>query len=355
MRRLLLALACVCVPSLAVAQVSQAQAQFPALVAPAFASAIASLVGCSTTGTVLTGGPTPLCSSTPTVTSLTLATSLGTFIGQSAQISTLQNGATGQVLCVANAYTSASNNESLCIDGNSRRINMSSTGGPAQGALTFALSGTAIWAMAATGGHWLASTDNVTDIGASAATRPRTGYFGTSVISPLVNATTGVQINGAAASGNYLIGNGTNFVSLQPALMHANPANQTGNGTATFKMNGLGAAAAPCLITPVTTGRVIFTISGYAGNTTTLDSVQYKMAYGTGAPPANAAAATGTVISATGSFIALTGNLAVPFSMTSIATGLTLATAVWFDLQVADSAAAGTGQITLVDCTANEI
>lgn len=38
----------------------------------------------------------------------------------------------------------------------------------------------------------MAFTDNTLDIGAAGATRPRTGYFGTSVISPLVSATTRV-------------------------------------------------------------------------------------------------------------------------------------------------------------------
>jgi hypothetical protein len=56
-------------------------------------------------------------------------------------------------------------------------------------------------------------TDNTFDIGASGATRPRTGYFGTSVISPIFNAATGFQVAGAANSGNYLRGNGANFVS----------------------------------------------------------------------------------------------------------------------------------------------
>jgi hypothetical protein len=37
----------------------------------------------------------------------------------------------------------------------------------------------------------------------------------TSATSPLVNATTGFQLNGAATSGNVLRGNGTNFVSTQ--------------------------------------------------------------------------------------------------------------------------------------------
>ena len=45
-------------------------------------------------------------------------------------------------------------------------------------------------------GHLLAETDNVYDIGASGATRPRTGYFGTSVISPLVQSTGTMRLAG---------------------------------------------------------------------------------------------------------------------------------------------------------------
>jgi hypothetical protein len=137
------------------------------------------------------------------------------------------------------------------------------------------------------------------------------------------------------------------------ALTHATPANQTGNATATFKMNGLGAAAAPCTITPTQTGRVEFTITGQLVQNTTGDGVTYKLAFGTGTAPANAAAASGTVISATPVWTALTGQLTSQFAVTSIATGLTLNTAVWYDLQVAD-VTGGTAAITNVDCTAAE-
>lgn len=143
-------------------------------------------------------------------------------------------------------------------------------------------------------------------------------------------------------------------IAVAPALAHANPANQTGNATATFKMNGLGAAAAPCTITPVATGRVIFTITGQLAQTTTADGVTTKLAFGTGAAPANAAAATGTVISATITHTALTGALEVPFAITASTTGLALSTAVWFDLQLAN-VTGGTASITNVDCTAWEM
>jgi hypothetical protein len=45
------------------------------------------------------------------------------------------------------------------------------------------------WSVGATG-HFLAETDNTYDIGASGATRPRTLYAGTSVVTPTVTATT---------------------------------------------------------------------------------------------------------------------------------------------------------------------
>ncbi len=48
-------------------------------------------------------------------------------------------------------------------------------------------------------GMFVAGLDNTYDIGASGATRPRTAYIGTSVITPAVNATTSLQLNGAIA------------------------------------------------------------------------------------------------------------------------------------------------------------
>ncbi len=180
------------------------------------------------------------------------------------------------------------------------------------------------------------------------------GQFNTSVIAPLVNATTGLQINGAATAGNTLIGNGTNFVSLARALTTALPADQTGNATATFKMNGLGAAGAPCTVTPTATGRVTFFISGTVFNATAIaDGATYKIAYGTGAAPANAAAATGTVISAPAKYIAATTAEKAPFAIQASVTGLALNTAHWFDLQLADITA-GTASIADVTCTAME-
>ncbi len=154
----------------------------------------------------------------------------------------------------------------------------------------------------------------------------------------------------AATTGDHLIATSSNtYVSVTPAATISTPSNKTGNGTATFKMNGLA-----CAITPVATGRVMFTITGSIGNGTTADSATWKLAYGTGSAPANADAATGTVVGAIGVFKALTGQLDAPFTSIGLATGLTLNTAVWFDLQIADITG-GTASATAVTCTAWEV
>lgn len=153
-----------------------------------------------------------------------------------------------------------------------------------------------------------------------------------------------------SASGYQVAGvNGVGF-----ALSHANPANQTGNATATLKMNGLGAAAAPCTITPLQSGRVVFTIAGDLTNSTILDGITYILVFGTGAAPANAAAAAGTAISATRSVAVPVAAQSQAFSVTASTTGLTIATAVWYDLQMAN-VTGGTASMTNVDCTAYEI
>lgn len=76
-------------------------------------------------------------------------------------------------------------------------------------------------------------TDNTYDIGASGATRPRTVYVATSVVSPVVNATTGVQINGGATSNTILKGNGTNYVASSYTLADPGTSGNvlTSNGT----------------------------------------------------------------------------------------------------------------------------
>lgn len=67
-------------------------------------------------------------------------------------------------------------------------------------ALSFLTGGTSRWTINSSG-HLLAVADNTYDIGASGATRPRIGYFGTGIVAPSVSATnlqatTAVQVGG---------------------------------------------------------------------------------------------------------------------------------------------------------------
>ncbi len=100
-----------------------------------------------------------------------------------------------------------------------------------------------------TGG--LGFTDNTLDIGAVATVRPRTGYFGTSVLAPLFNAGTGFQIGGAAATvGHVLRANGTNYVDAQLAFADL--------GSTPTTLSGYGITDALPLAGGTLTGNLLF-------------------------------------------------------------------------------------------------
>lgn len=167
---------------------------------------------------------------------------------------------------------------------------------------------------------------------------------------------TGSSVNFGASANPWLTGWFTTMHagSYSLALTSAQPADQTGNATATLKMNGLGSAAAPCTITPTATGRVVFHVEGDVTNSIILDGISFKLVYGTGAAPANAAAATGTAITALRGPAVPVAAQKQAFTAEGMATGLALSTAVWYDLQIAD-VTGGTASASNVTCTAHEI
>lgn len=103
------------------------------------------------------------------------------------------------------------------------------------------------------GGNQIFANDNTNDIGASGATRPRTGYFGTSVISPLLQSTSDVQVSKTVTTGG---------------TVGAQTINKTA-GTVNF-----AAAASSLVVTNslVTANSIILCTVGT--NDTTLKSVQ---------------------------------------------------------------------------------
>ncbi len=126
-------------------------------------------------------------------------------------------------------------------------------------------------------------------------------------------------------------------------------ASPTGTTNTSGLMQGLAGA-----ITPLYTGRVHITICGVVAQSTTADGGFWHVRTGTGAPPANAGALTGTQSGCQQSMTFLTGVLKCPFSLTTIVTGLTLGTAIWIDL-VLGAVTAGTITMTQVQITAIEI
>lgn len=111
-----------------------------------------------------------------------------------ANVSAQRNGVNAQTMRVYNTFTDAANYEratmSWNITSNVFTFGTNKAGTGSSRALQFIIGGTSILQLD-TSGHMLWNTDNTLDIGATGATRPRSGYFGTNVTSPLFTATTG--------------------------------------------------------------------------------------------------------------------------------------------------------------------
>jgi hypothetical protein len=113
------------------------------------------------------------------------------------------------------------------------------------------------------------------------------------------------------------------------------PADPATTSSLVGVMMGLSAS-----ITPVVSGKILIIISGDMDNDTGDDGAQVQMRTGTGTPPINGAALTGTTqgglvkmsVVVSGGATAVTR---VPFSLNAIQTGLTLNTPYWIDLSLA--------------------
>lgn len=121
-------------------------------------------------------------------------------------------------------------------------------------------------------------------------------------------------------------------------VTHANPTGTTSN---TYKMAGLGDT---WTFTPNFSGRVLVIVNGVFTNTLINDGVSTYIAYGTGAAPANGAAATGTAAGQTQDWLAYVANARSPFCLAAVLTGLAVGTQYWIDLGV-EAVTAGTASI----------
>lgn len=156
-------------------------------------------------------------------------------------------------------------------------------------------------------------------------------------------------ICGTGLSGGTITTTGTCALALNNASLNGWPADPAANATASALMMGLGVST--CRITPVYSTRLKITVTGSYSNTGVNNST-ITLRYGTGAGPANAAAATGTAISQAAIYGEPNAGIRIPFTSAGIATGLTPGTAVWIDISVA--AGSGTTTIQSVSCIATE-
>ncbi len=174
---------------------------------------------------------------------------------------------------------------------------------------------------------------------------------------------TGDKINGGAANASITLAVG-GIATLSAALAnnwyaelsYGGAATQTNvaanpGGTTSTTMVMMGLAGA---ITPVSSTRIYFQISGDVTQSTTADGAKWQLSYGTGAAPANAAALTGTQVGANPTMTFLTGVLTVPFCIQAVVTGLTPLTAYWLDLALA-AVTGGTASVSNVSVSAFEV
>lgn len=138
-------------------------------------------------------------------------------------------------------------------------------------------------------------------------------------------------------------------LSLNSAVLNGSPSDPTNTTSTTSVFMGLGVTT--CRITPTYSSRVRFTIQGRVFNSNNASGTRFHIRYGTGAGPANGAAATVTGTALT--TIVQSAGAIVPFTADGIATGLTPATAYWFDIAL--SVSADTGTVSSMNCVAQEV
>lgn len=139
-----------------------------------------------------------------------------------------------------------------------------------------------------------------------------------------------------------------------PNVVSVNPTDASAITNAAYKMAGYGVSGASggWSMTPNQTGRILLIATGVMLSGASASTCTLQLSFGTGAAPANAASVTGTQQGGQPAWISLTGNLQTPFSLTTVITGQTLGTALWFD--VAQKSSASTLQLLQANLVAVE-
>jgi hypothetical protein len=138
------------------------------------------------------------------------------------------------------------------------------------------------------------------------------------------------------------------------ASAYLTPANPTALTSTSYLMFGLGSTLS---FTPTQSGIIRFSIKYVPGGVGTTGLNNFKLAYGSGAAPANAAAATGTVVGGVDQGGAIASVNATPAlnQRNVIVTGLTPGVTYWFDIQGAKNAAHTSVGIFSIESTIQEL
>jgi hypothetical protein len=115
-------------------------------------------------------------------------------------------------------------------------------------------------------------------------------------------------------------------VTKYGSSINANPAGTT---SATYVMMGMN-----LIISPEIATAAWITADGQITNSANNGETDVVVCYGTGAAPVNGAAQAGTILGQPSRYKATAANDFVPFSLTSLATGLVNGTTYWIDLAV---------------------
>ena len=201
--------------------------------------------------------------------------------------------------------------------------------------------GDGTWATPAGGGN--VSTSGTRTANQIAQWTSSTVVQGTNLASLLV-AGTGISLSGTTTV--------TVNQSLTNATLNSSPSNPGATTSASAVMMGLGVTT--CRITPVYGTRLHVVITGNLSANTNGNVVTFGGRFGTGAGPANGAAATGSAFQ--GNSISLsypTGGQLLGFTAAGLATGLTPGTAVWLDVTFNNSGT-NTTTATNINCFAME-
>jgi hypothetical protein len=138
---------------------------------------------------------------------------------------------------------------------------------------------------------------------------------------------------------NYVSGTGFVCGTTPPspipsfARTFASPADPAGNSTTSSPlMMGLGLTGAS--ITPTSSGRLHFVVVGTVSSTSNNGACTVRLVYGTGTAPANQAASTGNNLGASKATNNQLIAEIIPYSVEGWISGLTVGTAVWFDVSL---------------------